>query len=422
MQWKSEQDKICSTIRANHSPLKVVLKIKDDWEMFPGFFDHHAQIVGAENIYIFDNMSTSKALLESFAALPYPENVFSFDSFHNDLHSPEKFSALYQALVDSCKHYTFLDSDERLCLLDGNSYSLSIIDYLKDIQTSVPGIWLSNAPGSHDIFALGAEGEKLQTGITWGKPILSSSVKVDGYINHNVQALEHVYEGLDQRSIFVLHLNNLSPSQRINANLRKLVARGFFNEKAGIEDALKATTTPATDFNIKLYLEEIRKLHNQVDLPTPSLSEGYLQLGPQNEIIFFSERERDLLQQFLDPDIIQVSPDRDNTLIELTRSPLPVSDLAQRYRGHVDGLFSEKITGWAVDYFGNNTSLKININGIERLIIHTINDRPDLKQSGISKGKGGFFVNLNGMVSPGDQVSITFLNDVLVSGGKILVP
>jgi len=423
MQWKIEQQKICSIIRSSYSPLKIVLKIKDDWEMFPEFFEHHARIVGPENIYIFDNQSTNQILLEKYKDLPFPENVFSFDNFHNEIHSPSKFPLLYEALKSSSKHFTFLDSDERLCLIESNGYSLSIAAYLEGIDTSIPGIWLSNAPGSKEIFTIGLSLEKLQTGLTWGKPILSSNTVLDGYINHNIQALEHVHQGLDNRSIFVLHLNNFSAAQRISANLRKLVARGFLSKNATIEDALSAKTSPHTDLNIKLYLEEIRKLHAQDSEPTTVLSHGHLKLNRSGTIDFFSNDEQYLLSKFLNPETTIPIPDKEKSLIRLTDDlTIAKPNLKSQYRGHIDGLFSSKVTGWAVDYFGNTTSLKIYINGVERLIIHSVNDRSDLKNSGISKGQGGFFVNLGGMINPGDNIKITFLDGSSVSGGTFDVP
>ncbi|MBA6122366.1 glycosyltransferase family 92 protein [Pseudomonas juntendi] len=420
MQWKTEQQEICSLIRSNYSPLKIVLKIKDDWEMFPDFFDHHAKIVGAQNIYVFDNNSTNAELLDKYKKLPIPENVFSFDTFHNDIHSPEKFTPLYQALQHSSRHFTFLDSDERLYLMSEEGYSTSIIEYLSQLDVSIPGIWLSNAPGSKNIFSIGDSGEKLETGLTWGKPIFSSYTKLDGYINHNIQALEHVYDGLQHRAVFVLHLNNFSPTQRINANLRKLVARGFISKDDTIDDVLNAKTSAHTDLNIKLYLEEIRKLHSQDAIKTDVLSAGHLKLDKLGALSFFSEKERDLLATFLSPTSSIAFPDKDKSLIRLVGdSTTSTPSLKHQYRGHIDGLSSNKITGWAVDYFGNSTSLKVYINGIERLIAHSVIGRPDLKSGGISKGQGGFFVNLSGMINPGDKVKVTFLDNVVVSGGSL---
>ena len=420
MQWKTDQQDICSLIRSSFAPLKIVLKIKDDWEMFSDFFDHHAKIVGPQHIYIFDNQSTNQQLLEKYKELPFPNHVFSFETFHNDIHSPEKFSALYQALQSSSKHFTFLDSDERLCLLSEEGYSTSIVDYLSTLDISVPGIWLSNAPGSQEIFTIGDSGEKLQLGLTWGKPIFSSNNKLDGYINHNIQALEHVYDGLNNRAIFVLHLNNLSPNQRINANLRKLVARGFISEHVTIDDALNTDTSATTDINIKLYLEEIRKLHTHHLDPTTTLSKGQLKLDHQGALCFFSSNERNMLSYFLNCELSLAIPDREKSLIQLvnhTTSSAP--NLKQQFRGHIDGLFSNKVTGWAVDYFGNSTSLKVHINDIERLIVHSVNERADLKKAGISKGQGGFFVNLGGMINPGDKLRVTFLDNEAVSGGSL---
>ncbi|EKT4484722.1 hypothetical protein QEM02_004890 [Pseudomonas putida] len=419
MHWKTDQQEICSTIGSSFAPLKIVLKIKDDWEMFSDFFNHHAKIVGPENIYIFDNQSTNQLLLDKYKELPYPSHVFRFDTFHNDIHSPEKFSTLYEALQNSSKHFTFLDSDERLCLMSSDEYSTSIVDYLSALDISVPGIWLSNAPGSKDIFTIGDSIEKLQTGLTWGKPIFSSNTKLDGYINHNIQALEHVYDGLDFRAIFVLHLNNLSPNQRINANLRKLVARRFIGEHSTIDDALNADTTGTTDLNIKLYLEEIRKLSTQKSSPITTLSPGHFKLDDQGTLSFYSSTEKNLLSCFLNPKLSIAKPDRDRSLIHiLNDSTNPTPNLKNQFRGHIDGLSANKITGWAVDYFGNSTSLKVYINNIERLIAHSVNDRADLKKAGISKGQGGFFVNLGGMISPGDKVRVTFLDNEAVSGGS----
>lgn len=424
LNWKTDSTQICSIIKSSYAPFKIVLKIKDDSEMFADFFNYHSKIVGPQNIYVFDNESSDTDLLSQYESLPDRSNVFRFDTFHNDIHYPEKFKDLYEALQSSCRHFTFLDSDERLCLIEGSSYSTSIEKYLEGKEgIGLPGIWLSNAPGSKDIFNIGSDGKNLESGITWGKPILSSESKIDGYLNHNIQALEYVYNGLDNRSVFVLHLNNLSPTQRIKANIRKLVARGFLHKDASIEDAISAQTTANTDLNIRLYIDEIRRLHTSVLSNTTELSAGQIKLGLNGVVSCYSALEENSISRFLSPELSTASVSKDRSSIRIVNADTSNDrELNQSHLGHVEGIFSGKITGWAVDGFGNSSSVKIFINGVERLILHTLNDRNDLKKSGISKGQGGFCIDVRGLLRLGEnEIRVTFIDEKAISGGPMKI-
>lgn len=389
LSWESERKQICSIIEAHHSPLKIILKIKDDSDMFMDFFSHHEKIIDPSCIYIFDNGSTDQPLLNQYALVKHKANIFRFNGFHNDIHNPSKFPDLYKALQYSCDHFTFLDSDERLWLLDANKHSLGIVDYLSDHKgKSIPGVWLSNMPGSKDIFNIGPDGSKLESGITWGKPLFSSTARLGGYLNHNIQSIEHLKDGLDNRCLFVLHLNNLSTKQRIRANIRKLVARRFIDSGATIQDILSMKSKTSNDANVNLYIDEISRLSSGPRMECHELLAGTIRLAAGNAIEFYSANEARLLTRFLSTTAVKAFVPSNQDRISLIDMKTPLSgEPHESFRGHVDGIFSGQLSGWAVDSYGNSSSVRVFVNNVERVIVHTVGARADLFGAGISKGR-----------------------------------
>ncbi len=426
LSWEADILEICKVIRSNNSPLKIVLKIQDDFEMFDEFYDHHCKIVGSKNIYVFDNGSTNEDLLSRYSRFGSGEYVFSFGGFHNDLHSPKKFPELYSALKDSSTHYVFLDSDERMCLIDEKGWAVDekIVDYLDAIKDfSIPGNWLSNATGSKSVFNIPIEQDELLKGINWGKPILSASESVEGYLNHNIQAIKYVKKGLMYRNIFILHLNHLSPKQRINANIRKLVARGFVPKGATPEDVINARQASYADQNIGFYVDEIKVLHTNPPKLSTNLLSGQMLLSDMGRIVFFSDIEKNYMSRFIrNSSTFACFVENKNSIFLASLESIDLNKELVFYKGHVDSIAGGRISGWAVDEAGNDCLIRLIVDGIERMIIRTVLDRPDLSKAGISKGKGGFNVNLKGTLVNGvHSAQLLFSNGEPLQGGCFFV-
>ena len=118
---KKDLSEITRRITSTPSLMKIALKTKDDHLFLERWVMHHSNIVGRHNIMIFDNESTDPRV-----ARFYRDNddilVISFSGFHNNLHMPKLFPHLYSAIWQSCRTYTFLDSDEYLILVENERY------------------------------------------------------------------------------------------------------------------------------------------------------------------------------------------------------------------------------------------------------------------------------------------------------------
>lgn len=423
LSWEADATKICEIIESTTSSLKIVLKIQDDFDMFDEFLEHHCRIVGYENLYIFDNNSTNEKLLERYKNFAPSLNVFRFGGFHNNIHSPESFAPLYESLKKSSTHYTFLDSDERMYYVESDNWisDSRIISYLNG-KGSIPGIWLSNAKGSKEIFNINLEQDELEKGTAWGKPIFSSSDELTGFLNHNIQAIDYIKNNLEFRQIFILHLNNLSPKQRIEANIRKLVARGFVQKDATPDDVISARQATYEDQNIAFYVEEIATLHTTPASITKILNPGQISFSSSGQINFFSDTEKRILAKFLEKKSTFVYPKPDNTGINLTLLKYNDDSEELSYSGHIDANQDGRISGWAIDNHGNECSIRIIVNGSEHAIIHTISNREDLRRSNLSNGKGGFEINLKDTLKQNKNlIQILFFDGRLMPNGNLEV-
>src|SRR4051812_33855099 len=96
--WSAEKSKICARLRGKKSQLKIVLKTKDESFFLRRWISHHAQIVGADNLVIFDNGSEDPDVLATYEEFRGRIEIVRFDDFHNNLHRVEQYQDLYDAL------------------------------------------------------------------------------------------------------------------------------------------------------------------------------------------------------------------------------------------------------------------------------------------------------------------------------------
>jgi hypothetical protein len=271
--WEEDEAAICAEVRARRAPLKIVLKTKNERLLLRGMVEHHLPIVGAAGLAVFDNGSTDPDVLRYLDDLSATVPVYRFAAFHNSMHqSFWHFAPLYAALRVSSDYYTILDTDERLYWFDPDGTYRADASVAERIvgtgHAAVPGIWALNVPGEEPAVRFTLRRRRLLRGIRNGKLILSSRVEPPRQFGHNWQAPASLFAGGAIGNAVIVHLKNMSPAQRIAANLEKLSSysrcHGLLKE-AGLtgdvtlEQVLAIDTAPLID-TARRYVAEIRAL------------------------------------------------------------------------------------------------------------------------------------------------------------------
>jgi hypothetical protein len=296
---------LCARISSTPAVLKILLKTKNDPILLDRWIEHHSRIVSPQNILIFDNMSDDPAVLSIYER--HPEVlVIRFTGFHNNVHRVGLFGDLYASLRDSSQFFVFLDTDEFLTLIDGDRHypDRSILEFLQSdpLPQVFPGTWLYNTNWTANQFISGTTAEYLSNGMAWGKPVLRSNAPFDGYLNHNIQLARTLFSTRIRTNLFVLHLANLSPQQRISSNINKLIARGFAQPLDTAEIISECTLDGVGDANIVQYVSEIRRLlpmRAQPQAQQGTLRPGCIELSANGKITYYSEVERQSLLAFM---------------------------------------------------------------------------------------------------------------------------
>ncbi len=301
--WRDDKSSVCDRIRSRPGFWKILLKTKNERHFLKDWIDYHANIVGLENIIIFDNMSTDKDVLGFYDDLPDDLVLTHYDGFHNFVHKVDIFPELYHALAHSCNYFSFIDTDEFVCLMDGARHycGKAILDFVKDWDglDVLPGTWLDNAPRSKDVFHCGLTSQTLEWGLRWGKPTIRSKAGADGIILHNSEVSASFYQPQTPKNLFMLHMKELYPEQRIKVNVGKLIARGFAHQDDRLEDIFAKDLSGVTDGVIPRYIEELKRLLIVQADPVPGIKEGMLRLGSDGRIRYFSKVEEHLVSNFL---------------------------------------------------------------------------------------------------------------------------
>lgn len=422
--WGQDKYEVCKKIRAHEATLKIVLKTKDDYIMLDEWIDHHAAIVGLENLIIFDNCSDNILVLAKYEKYKDRITIVRFEGFHNNIHQVDKFPELYEALRSSALFYTMLDTDERLVHIDSEKCRAdsSILDFLQTnkSQKLIPGTWLSNVKTARNIFTVGTNLKSFKYGLSWGKPIINSTTEVKGFINHNIQSAEYLIGAEPPRNIFILHLNNLNPEQRISTNINKLVARGFAAKDETLESIIEKDTSRTTDPNIKQYVSELILLKSQIRKPgTPlEVQSGQARISPNSLLEFYSQEEKIAIFKY-------TKSGHSSIRVRVTQQEIIVVDEEQKildkeinnYKGYVDSISDNTVTGWAVDSDGSPCFVSVFVNDEELLKAKSFCPRPDLVELKISRGLGGFRINIENLSIPSDApIRIQFPNGQIIAG------
>jgi hypothetical protein len=273
--WASEQREICRQIRSSQSHVKIILKTKNEAHLLQRWIDHHVQIAGKKNVIIMDNCSVDSVVLDIYQRNSDQILIFAYGGHHNSIHRISDFPELYDALRESCKFYIFIDTDEFLFWGDQDRLvAEQILVGRLDVADSCdvfPGVWLHNYPGCDDIFFVSDYSDRIIEGVTWGKPLVSSRVNVQGFINHNCQLKGSVKDLSAGYGLFVAHFNRLIPQQRITQNIQKLLSRKVIKNIDEIHELLRSDAPCSSDGNVELYVREIRSLEAVKEVGWPKL-------------------------------------------------------------------------------------------------------------------------------------------------------
>ncbi|MGI0013910.1 MAG: hypothetical protein ACREBU_10790 [Nitrososphaera sp.] len=306
LDWSRSKSEICSKIEKTPGRLKIILKTKDDSLMLRDWIEHHQGIAGDENLIIFDNGSTGGDVETIYCGCSPRISVFRYGGFHNSIHYVDRFPELYKTLANSCDYFVFLDTDEFLVWIENDAVVtdprvVGLIEVHSDVHV-FPATWLQNVGGCKDRFWLGSGPEGLAGGLKWGKPIISSKVPVFGLIGHNIQLDKSFYSERILTNCFVLHKSRFSPRQRIEANLKKLIARGVIRTQSAVDLLLDGHIERFEAVSVRMYVQEIRELWNLRDLAsprTPTQPDGSIEIALDGSITYSRQDLREELSSFI---------------------------------------------------------------------------------------------------------------------------
>jgi hypothetical protein len=286
--------------------LKILLKTKNQPDLLRWWIEHHAAIVGLDNLIIFDNGSDDPRVWQIYSEYTSKLCLRRFSGFVDYIHSRKMFGHLYRELNEICAYHVFLDTDEFLIFSDGkkafcDEAIVKRIDEREEVLI-YPATWLQNVLGRPNVFGLGNGLDTLIGGLHWGKPIVSARAVCADIMMHNIQALRVQQQNRLTTNFFCLHRSLCSAQQRILANIDKLIAQGVLPTTGGIDEALECDIEDPANRKGRRYLTEIHKLHGAVPDAVGSTHRS-LTICRDGSFEFDSLDLSDLVEQFvLEPD------------------------------------------------------------------------------------------------------------------------
>jgi len=230
LNWPADADAICAAITAARTGVKFVLKTRNEADRLDRWIRHHLPIAGPEGLVVFDNGSTDPDV--DMVRSRYADRVqfHGWNLPHDAIHDAMAQQPLYAAVRGSCRHYAFLDTDERAFwsdgsrLIGGGEFAARLAD--DDAGRLVhPGLWLENRPGSIDIYFVADA--RLARCLGWGKPLFGRGVDVRGFVNHNWQFVRENPGHELWAGFVVCHDRFDDAARRLRSNVEKCLAYGF---------------------------------------------------------------------------------------------------------------------------------------------------------------------------------------------------
>lgn len=302
--WDIDRIEICARIERVRSPLKIVLKTKNDPFFIERWINHHMNIVGPENLIIFDNMSDDPEVLSIYCRFRSQVEIARFTGPWFFMHHTYLFRDFYRSLANSSDYFVFIDTDEYLVMF-GNDVCYAdarIVSFVEENRRYdlFPTTWLFNANWSSTQFGCGPRDYDLATNLACGKPLIRSDKIPDGYVNHNFQLSTKIFAPPFRTDLFLLHLSRLYPRQRIAANVNKLIAAGATRQGENLESIMRRDDI--TDQVLAGYVTEIRDClaaEASLNERNTALGPGCLELSEAGCIKYYSEAERKLIGDFI---------------------------------------------------------------------------------------------------------------------------
>lgn len=254
----------------HRAPLKIVVKGRDEVELTRGWIEHHASIVGLENLLVIDNNSSLPEVFDIYESFGPTLNWFSFLGNHNSVHYASYLPELHRALAESCRFAAFIDMDERLIGFSNDEWIADDKLVNRLLNTNAPLVsapLLQNTPGQDNQFQINSG--LLMGMVYWGKPIVSTSNPYLG--TGRIHTVQYPVAEADFLGLGVLHLSLLSIKQRLRTNKNKLLQRGVANKESTYEEiALIPIDNRLPEPNVTARcIKEIRQLlHQQINKST----------------------------------------------------------------------------------------------------------------------------------------------------------
>lgn len=238
------------------SQLKIVLKAKDETDLIDYWINHHASIVGRENLVILDCQSTSQDYLDKLNTYSKDILVLRYRKYYDSIHTTRSNKQFYEFLGGEAKHIVVLDADEFLVGKKDKAISGQyVLPTLEHFTGKVlPATWLdavlhiepevSNVNDSK--ISLDLKFGRIKNNTVAGKSVVASVALFDvEHIGHNLH-VKQVKENIDANDffkLFVIHCKTDSLVQNSERALRHLRSRKTITDDADVtEDSLKRIT------------------------------------------------------------------------------------------------------------------------------------------------------------------------------------
>jgi len=263
--WDTDKVTIVDKLRSNASVLKLCVKVLDEPLLMESWIQHHARIVGLENLVIADNGSTDPVMLSTYRKYCDLSTIFRFDAPHNQIHWHPRFREFFDVINETCRYFSFVDVDEKLVWIDERSWiaDKSIVERMhgNPVDGIIPTTWLINMQDSFDTFSLLDThfSSTFTNNLKWGKPILPAKlVGVQDGI-HNAQFDRFTFSTTFGVNLFLLHFTQL-PARRISVNRNKLISRSIVSKNETSENIMAMDFAHHADKSALTLVNEMKRM------------------------------------------------------------------------------------------------------------------------------------------------------------------
>lgn len=229
-------------------PLKIVLKTKNEDFLIASWLEYYKNLVGEENIIVYDDDSTSEYVLDIYKKYKnidfrrIPKDFAHIDRLH-------AYRKLHQEMQQTCMYYTILDTDEFLCFFDHTEKTINnakLLDFIlnNSHRDAFPTTWIFNLydgtdfPKLTDVTNFNLQLNKVN--IELGKIIASGNGAAGVNIGHNGCAGTHAPKKVKMQAcpeLLLLHVNNANWESRIKSKIN--LAKNFGAKFNTIEELLE---------------------------------------------------------------------------------------------------------------------------------------------------------------------------------------